>query len=115
MHTHFEHFIVKKLRIQAYKRQNCRCYYCNRLMWEGRPDRVIRDNAIPASEVEKRRCTAEHLHARQDGGKNSKRNIVAACRECNHGRHAGRSGAAPEPEVYKREVRSRMGARAVAA
>jgi hypothetical protein len=115
MNTPFKHLKVKKLRINAYKRQNCRCYYCNRLMWEGSPNRFTHENAIPASEVEQRRSTAEHLQARQDGGKNTRCNIVAACRECNHGRHAGRADAAPEPDDFKQEVRSRMAACASAA
>ncbi len=104
MYTRQEHFIVKKLRIKAFKRQGSRCYYCNRLMWEGNPDSFIRDIVILPGEVEQRRCTAEHLRARKDGGQNTLCNIVAACLACNHGRHAGRSHTAPEPDAYRQEV-----------
>ncbi|WP_285410886.1 HNH endonuclease signature motif containing protein [Variovorax sp. efr-133-TYG-130] len=45
--------------------------------------------------------TAEHLVARMDGGKDSRGNIVAACRRCNAGRHALFPAGAPEPETYQ--------------
>lgn len=50
------------------------------------------------------RCTAEHLIARQDGGRNTQDNVLAACTECNHGRHDGRSDNAPSPGEYLKEV-----------
>jgi hypothetical protein len=34
-----------------------------------------------------RRCTAEHLVARQDGGTDASHNIAAACLTCNASRH----------------------------
>lgn len=36
-------------------------------------------------------CTAEHLVARQDGGDDSRNNIVAACLFCNSTRHEMRN------------------------
>jgi len=48
-----------------------------------------------------RNVTAEHLVARMDGGKDTRQNIVAACRRCNEMRHALFHGAAPDPETYQ--------------
>ncbi|MEJ1128404.1 HNH endonuclease [Variovorax sp. CCNWLW225] len=45
--------------------------------------------------------TAEHLVARIDSGKNTRSNIVAACRRCNALRHEMFPGAAPDPETYQ--------------
>lgn len=59
---------LQRLRQSAYRAQNGRCIYCARPMGE--------------------HATAEHLHARQDGGADHRDNIAAACRGCNHRRHA---------------------------
>ena len=56
------------------------------------------------------RCTAEHLKARQDGGGDSRENIVAACRWCNHRRHLNRSNRAPSADQYRLRVQRRMAA-----
>jgi len=50
------------------------------------------------------RCTAEHLCARQDGGADTRENIVAACLRCNRQRHQGWKRA-PAPETYLQHVR----------
>lgn len=34
-----------------------------------------------------RACTADHLRLQSQGGLTTEENIVAACRECNNGRH----------------------------
>ncbi|MDR0216724.1 MAG: HNH endonuclease [Comamonas sp.] len=52
--------------------------------------------------------TAEHLHARQDGGKDSQENIAAACRFCNATRHKGRRDNAPGPQQYKAHIQRRI-------
>lgn len=54
-------------------------------------------------------CTAEHLHARVDGGGNSPSNIVAACRLCNARRH--RSKVARDAAHQKEYVERLMGRR----
>ena len=59
------------LRRLASKRQEHRCYYCKCVM--GKQPQL--------------RCTAEHLVARAHHGKNSRSNIVAACKFCNSMRH----------------------------
>lgn len=48
--------------------------------------------------------TAEHLVPRMDGGKNTRSNIVAACRRCNALRHGLFPDAAPDPETYQAYV-----------
>ena len=65
--------VIAKNRLIAYQRQSGRCYYCDLPMWLGKlPGKRHRPASL--------QCTAEHLVARQDGGDNSARNIVAACR-----------------------------------
>ncbi|WP_370315223.1 HNH endonuclease signature motif containing protein [Roseivivax marinus] len=54
------------------------------------------------------RCTAEHLQARSDGGKDTFDNIVAACWFCNTRRHNQKVPL--EPEAYRQHVRRRMSA-----
>ncbi|WP_416347129.1 HNH endonuclease signature motif containing protein [Devosia sp.] len=61
---------------------------------------------LPASDKSSSRCTAEHLRARCDGGKDVLENVVAACWLCNNRRH--RRKVPPAPEDYKRLVRNRI-------
>jgi len=78
-----------KLRQHAAANQNNRCYYCNAAMCIDVS--VINDFAkshnISVKQAKWLTCTAEHLIARQDGGKDTHENIVAACYYCNHTRH----------------------------
>lgn len=62
---------ILHLRRKAAKKQAQHCYYCKRIM----------------TKQPQLRCTAEHLVARSDHGKDSKSNIVAACKFCNAMRH----------------------------
>ncbi|NDZ12027.1 hypothetical protein C7T35_15520 [Variovorax sp. WS11] len=64
---------LQKYRTSAIQAQRGRCIYCRQPMG--------------------RDATAEHLCARQDGGTDRKGNIVAACRRCNHRRHADKACA----------------------
>ncbi|MDR6535601.1 HNH endonuclease [Variovorax soli] len=45
-------------------------------------------------------CTAEHKIACQDGGKDTRANIVAACWHCNHQRHANQPAKALDSLSY---------------
>jgi len=65
---------LQKHRQSAFAAQCGRCIYCRQPMG--------------------RHATAEHLKARQDGGTDRRDNIAAACRTCNHRRHADRECAA---------------------
>lgn len=53
-----------------------------------------------------RKCTAEHLQPKQDGGGAGRVNIVAACAFCNHTRH--RAHVALDATRYARKVRTRL-------
>lgn len=87
---------LKSLRALAFLAQSGRCYYCGLAMWQSSPDELglRRRSAAPF------RCTAEHLVARQDGGKDASGNVVAAHATCNHRRHK-RSGPAPSPDAFR--------------
>ncbi|WP_080579593.1 HNH endonuclease [Sinorhizobium fredii] len=52
------------------------------------------------------RCTAEHLVARCDGGRDTEENIVAACHYCNRTRH--RPKRPKNAASYAAFVRSRI-------
>ena len=80
----------------AFDEQDRRCYYCSRRMWWSSPGEIG-----PGAKTDLQ-CTAEHLHARRDGGPNSTTNIVAACRSCNAGRHA--MSPPLDPAEYKAHV-----------
>ncbi|WP_456969704.1 HNH endonuclease [Luteibacter sp. HA06] len=51
-------------------------------------------------------CTGEHLQARQDGGRDIKDNIVAACWYCNMHRHRVKKPRTPDD--YRAYVRRRV-------
>ncbi|MRX33996.1 HNH endonuclease [Aminobacter aminovorans] len=74
---------LRKLRDDAYNRQDGHCWYCRRLM-------------SPADGTGSSRCTAEHLLARCDGGKDTSDNVVAACWLCNSRRHRRKVPLSPE-------------------
>lgn len=78
-------------RLAAFNRQAGRCYYCKAVMWLDQPHKFAAKHSISLKEASRFQCTGEHLIARQDGGKNSHENIVAACRFCNQRRHKRKS------------------------
>ncbi|MDZ7841502.1 MAG: HNH endonuclease [Gammaproteobacteria bacterium] len=75
-------------------------------MWIGDPAAFALHYGLKPTAVSRFQCTAEHLVARQDGGRNTRDNIVAACRFCNTTRH--RIRAQPEPHAYRQHVITRM-------
>ena len=93
-------------RTTAFSRQSGRCYYCELPMWQDNPVEFAAKYRITSGQARSLRCTAEHIVARQDGGSNSRSNIVAACWVCNSRRH--RRKVAPSPELYKQHVRRRI-------
>ncbi|MGE0115886.1 MAG: HNH endonuclease [Steroidobacteraceae bacterium] len=97
---------LSKIRISAFDRQNGRCWYCALPMWTRNPLAFATQYAITTDQAKQFQCTAEHLVAHQDGGKNADTNIVAACRFCNGHRH--RKKNAPSPEIHRLRVRQRM-------
>ncbi|MDQ4680346.1 hypothetical protein BWP19_02830 [Stenotrophomonas maltophilia] len=94
---------LKTLRTHSFHAQQGRCYYCSSPMWLCSPDELgLRPRSAALF-----RCTAEHLLARQDGGKDVADNVVAACHLCNLRRHK-RPTPAPSPDAYRVRVQQRM-------
>lgn len=79
-------------------------------MCSGNPNGFSRSTGIPLALVKPLECTAEHLVARQDGGRESAENIVAACRWCNLTRHRCRPQKAPDAETYRMQVLRKVAA-----
>lgn len=94
---------IQSLRLQAFQQQGGRCWYCDVRMWHLSPAELPIVSIRGASRL---RCTAEHLVARCDGGKDEASNVVAACAHCNHTRHKRKNP--PNPEVYLVDVRKRL-------
>jgi 5-methylcytosine-specific restriction endonuclease McrA len=74
-------------RNQKFRNQNGVCYYCNAPMWLRKIGSFATKHGISDQQALHFQCTTEHLVARQDGGADSRKNIVAACRFCNETRH----------------------------
>jgi len=97
---------IQNLRRQAAERQGWLCYYCQQPMWETDPKSFSARFGLTDRATLHFRCTAEHLAARCDGGRDTKENVVAACRYCNGYRHKRKR---PKDAVsYTELVRSRM-------
>lgn len=79
---------IKSHRTNAFHAQHGLCYYCNCRMWLDEEAEFCKQFKLTKGQAAAFRCTAEHLVARCDGGKDSAGNIVAACRTCNARRHA---------------------------
>ncbi|PTS81033.1 hypothetical protein DBR33_19125 [Stenotrophomonas sp. HMWF022] len=94
---------LKSLRARSFRAQNGCCYYCGVRMWLASPDEL----GMCSRSARPFQCTAEHLLAQQDGGKDTAENVVAACHRCNQRRHR-RQTPAPSPHSYLCHVRNRM-------
>jgi hypothetical protein len=98
--------LVPRWRDQAFKRQSGRCYYCDLPMCNSDVRTFASVHGLSTRQAELRRCTAEHLRARRDGGRDSRANIVAACLICNRRRHARATPLDPLP--YRQLVQERL-------
>lgn len=87
--------IIIHLRRIAARKQAQHCYYCNYIMSRRCPQL---------------RCTAEHLIPRSNNGKDTRSNIVAACKFCNLMRHRlyPRISPADYAQIVRRHVSSKM-------
>lgn len=94
-------------RISAFQHQSGRCFYCGLPMWQSQPEVFAQAHGLTLAQVKGLQCTAEHLHARCDGGKDEADNIVAACSICNKRRHAGKK-VALAPMDYAKRVKARI-------
>ncbi|MBL4903903.1 MAG: HNH endonuclease [Desulfocapsa sp.] len=90
----------------AFKKQSGLCYYCGSPMWESKPKEFANKHKITRKYAARFQCTAEHLLARCDGGKDQKSNIAAACLFCNSTRHQRKSP--PAPLKYKTHIQKRL-------
>ncbi|AGU49220.1 HNH endonuclease family protein [Variovorax paradoxus B4] len=88
------------LRESAFLAQGHLCFYCLHPMWRADAKAFAAAHGISRDRARMFRLTAEHLAAKMDGGRTIASNIVAACRYCNHGRHALFPGSASDPEAY---------------
>lgn len=96
---------LHKLRHQSFQSQAGRCWYCGVRMWVRSPDELgLSPTKGPSAS--KLKCTAEHLIARQQGGRDSLENVVAACAHCNQTRHKRK--CPPDPVSYQNQVRHRI-------
>lgn len=101
------HRKTKSFRSRAFTRQHGRCCYCGVRMWVVTPEELGTEAArLPGARILK--CTAEHLQARQDGGRDAAHNIAAACAHCNHTRHRRRRPL--EAQDYAQLVARRLAA-----
>lgn len=96
---------LQQLRTEAFHAQRGLCCYCGLPMWQTSPDE-LKPFGLRARTAAPLRCTAEHLIAQQDGGKDVARNIAAACWLCNTRRHKRKSP--PPPDAYRAFVGRRM-------
>ena len=59
---------IARPRQLAYERQQGCCYYCGMPMWLRSAGELTSRFSLSDRQAELLRCTAEHLHARRDGG-----------------------------------------------
>lgn len=85
---------LQRLRTEAFLAQKGRCCYCSVPMWNASPDE-LKPFGLRAKTATPLRCTAEHLVAQQEGGKDVAGNIAAACWLCNTRRHKRKSPPSP--------------------
>nr|WP_315597660.1 HNH endonuclease [uncultured Cupriavidus sp.] len=97
---------LARRRASAFQLQSGRCFYCHCPMWEQSVEAFAATFHLSTRQARHLQCTAEHLHARVDGGGDSQRNIVAACQFCNAQRH--RRKAARDAVHHKGHVERRM-------
>jgi len=97
---------ICKYRNSAFQSQSGLCYYCNDPMWITGQEQFAKKHHKTLHQARQNKCTGEHLIARQDGGKITKNNIVAACLFCNRTRH--RMSKPLDPELYKAHVVRRV-------
>lgn len=97
---------LQVMRRKAYSIQLEQCYYCGQPMWETDQKGFCSKFNISLKASKFFKCTAEHLIAKQDSGKNSADNIVAACLFCNRTRHLAKNPL--NYNKYKTKVLTRM-------
>lgn len=95
-----------KIRNRKMSAQKGCCFYCNQPMWTERFSHYCEKHKLSHKQAVSFQCTAEHLLARSDGGKDIATNIVAACKFCNQTRHRAQSPL--NPAEYLKRVSARV-------
>lgn len=95
-----------KSRKKAYESQSGFCIYCELPMWIENVEAFAKRFKITKKQALIFQCTAEHLKSKKDGGKDSEKNIVAACKFCNYKRHARK--IPKDPLAFKSLVTKRV-------
>jgi len=98
---------LSRIRSEAFRRQAGRCFYCSVLMWTDDYVAFAKRHSLSPRAARRLQCTAEHLQARQNGGRDTQENIVAACLRCNQMRHRHKT-AAPDPAKHLRQVKRQL-------
>jgi hypothetical protein len=75
-------------------------------MWDDDLGSFVLTYRLTRRSAQTLKCTAEHLTARCEGGKDRADNIVAACLICNHRRHQMKRPKSPQD--YRRHVQGRV-------
>ena len=96
-----------RYRQQALVRQHGRCCYCKLpTVLQRSLNGFASAHGLSEAGAKALQCTAEHLQARCDGGRDEANNIAAACFTCNQRRH--RMNPAPTPDRYSQIVQRQM-------
>lgn len=98
--------LLAKSRTYAYYNQEGRCIYCDYPMWVSSALRYAKLYGCSIAQARRLKCTAEHLVAKQDGGKDYRSNIAAACDLCNQRRH--RRNDDLSPQAYRELVQRKL-------
>jgi 5-methylcytosine-specific restriction endonuclease McrA len=98
---------IAVLRDAACSLQHGRCHYCGVLMCCRDFASFAKSYGVTIRQARSIECTAEHLIPASEGGKNTRSNIVAACRFCNSRRHKKRK-IIPSAAKYFQLVRKRV-------
>ena len=101
--------LISQIRRQKVRAQQGMCFYCRQPMWEGCPGPFAARYGLKGPRLLWLQATAEHLHARCEGGPDRIDNIVAACKYCNTRRHFCRVPPTPEEHAIKVQQRLEAG------
>ncbi len=95
---------IRRYRTLAAQRQQYRCWYCCFPIWTSNPANFAKRHGISLRQAARFQCTAEHLLARQDGGRDEVKNLVAACLHCNRTRH--KRLRPPDPDTFRIQIQA---------
>lgn len=95
-----------KSRQAAFIAQGGQCFYCAHPMWQSDPEKFSQAYGVSPGALWRYQCTAEHLLPREEGGRDTRDNIVAACAYCNRQRH--RPPVPRSVERHQAHVQRRM-------